>query len=385
MIILSNIYSQQESGFDASQAKRPISDDDLIHCDPVYCPGRIGMTGRDTRAKLAIIKIWRGNNPKAHLLQLYPKCNVVGKAYVLAALWHFDATEFNNLSLEFERNKDPIEVMSADVGWSLRPSELVREMQRTNSTMAFDNPPLTREELERRIQADEITHYEALKKTGEWKKAEEKYKLDFPRAAMVGWEVEITRKSSKLPFTVDWNWDENTGDWHPDISIEEITAVIDEIDAAAFIQDIHKHTPLDIYLETESENFYTHDLEDDLNRPQENKKIARIKILAKAAGFSGTNKWIEITARSEQVPLILWHPFGTQFWLITSNLKISPEWCDAYKKQTGIELTDMETASGWAATCDNTGTLKMVRCPEAKAIEERAKEESASRAASRSK
>lgn len=337
----------------------PISDEDLIHCEPIYSPRGIGLAGRDTRAKLAIINIWRGENPKDHLVALYPKCSLVGQAYVLAALWHFDQNAFKRLGAEFVTH-GPIQVASGCIVSNESLTELVKDMQKTNCALAFSDPPLTSQEISQRADADIMVHYEAFRITDEWKKAEAGYLLGTPHEGMVGWSVEMTAKiskNSKMPFMIDWGWEEKDNAWSPTVNIEDITEVIQEIEETPFVQAINNRIFLDIYLETYSGNFHEPGTLDEA--------------LVKAAGYAGTNRLVKVLARSPTGPLILWHPEHSQFWLITWNLKISPEWCDSYKKQTGLELTDMEAASGWAATCDSSGALKMVRCREARTLEER--------------
>lgn len=330
------------------------------------------MLDDDTRAKLAIIKIWRGKNPKEHLLEIYPKCSLVGQAYVLAALWHFDRDAFRRLAADFARHQGPIETMVADIGSSESPSKLLEYMQETNCSLAFSDPPLTRKEIGRLIEADDRAHYKAFERTDEWKKAETKYRLGTPDEAMVGWTVELTPKTSKMPFTIDWGWEQSNNVWSPTVSIGDITEVIHEIEETPFIRAVNDRTPLDIYLEAVSGNFHERETKD-ASDPQGEEASFDIA-LVKAAGYSGTNRLVKVLARSNTGPLTLWHPEHSSFWLITWNLKISPEWREVYKKQTGLELTEMETASGWAATCDNAGALKMVRCPQAKTIDERVRE-----------
>lgn len=364
-----------------NSAERPAvidaSDEALIHCSEPYCPRSFGMTGVDTAAKLAIIKIWRGPDPARVLKELFPKCNDTGKAYVLGALWHFDKEAFKQLVPGFINGHD-MPVASYDMRWTEPRTSLVSSMQQTNSTLSFSSPPRTKEEIGAMIEADAEAKQAIFEKTLEWKKAAADYALDQPWEEIVGQTVTIKKKKSNIPYTIDWGWEEISGHWQPTISIDEITEVIDEISGAAFIQAVNDRISLDIALYAVHGNFYRLGLSAEMT-PQEDEDAIRAKALVRAAGYSGTNKLIQITARSSQGPLVAWHPQNSHFWLIVWNLKISPEWEKAYKEQTGLELADLETGSGWLATCDDAGVLKMIRSPLAKTIAERVKEEMTNR------
>ena len=177
-----------------------------------------------------------------------------------------------------------------------------------------------------------------------------------------------------MPFTVDWGWEQSGTNWQPTVPIESVTEAIDEINKTPFIQDINKRVPLDIALYAEHGNFYRAAFASDMTAKEDEDAI-RAKALVKAAGYTETNSLVQIIARSKEGPLLLWHPRKSRFWLITWNLKILPEWARAYKEQTGMEISDMETASGWIGTCDDEGALKMVRSPLSKTIAERVRED----------
>jgi hypothetical protein len=356
------------------------ADEALIHCRGKYCRGSYGITGDDTAAKLAIIEIWRNLASAKHLVSLFPKCNGTGQAYVLAALWHLDPVSFRRLVPAFV-NGDDVKVAAADVVWSETRSNLVQMMQQTNCSLAFRNPPLTREEIDKLIADDEASYKALFEKTEQWQKAVIEYELSAPgEGPVAGRLVTMQRRGSGMPFSIDWSWKGIGGDWSPSIRFEDVSNVVAEIERTPFIQRINKEVPLDIALYAVNGNFYLQGMGQDMSQ-QEDEDVTRAKALIRAVGFSGTNRLVQIIARSATGPLELWHPSNTHFWLISWNIKISHAWAEDYQKQTGLALTDLETASGWVGTCDDDGVLTMHRCALAKSIEERVRDETVQREA----
>jgi hypothetical protein len=338
------------------------SDRALVECSSVYCPGAIGRVAHDTAAKLAIIEIWKEPKAGQHLAALFPQCNATGQAYVLGALWHIDPAAFKRLAPQFLPGPD-IEVASFDVFWSESRSNLVRLLQETNRTLAFDNPPITTDQQRALFAADIQAHKAIFERTSEWKQAVADYQLGAPHKHFFDSRtVEIRRKDLKIPYSVDWGWNKVGESWQPSIPIREVTAVIDEIDRTPFIQNLNHGVPLDILLFADHGNFYRQGMAPDVS-PQEDEHVTKAKSLITAVGFSGTNRLVQVIARSSQGPLLLWHPFGSHLWVITWNIRMSKQWVQAYEQQTGLQLEGPENAPGWVGTCDDGGVLKMVRYP----------------------
>jgi hypothetical protein len=238
-------------------------------------------------------------------------------------------------------------------------------MQKKNCTLAFDHPPLTRDQIGAKIDAESKAKQLLFEQNPEWKTAATSYSLSEPCEGIIGQTVELKRKNTEIPYTVDWGWEQSRGKWQPTISIESVTKVIDEINKTPFIQDLNKRIPLDFALYAEHGHFYRTDFTSDM-APKACEDAKRAKALIRAAGCAQTDDLVQIIARSKEGPLLLWRPRESHFWLISWNLKIFPEWAKAYKDQTGMDISDMDSSSGWIATCNDEGVLKMVRKPQQK-------------------
>jgi hypothetical protein len=108
-----------------------------------YSYGGVGDGAQSNDGELAVWVIFHSPNTANQLVELFPQCQSSGKAYVLAALYHSDQAAFQKLTNAFCQEPGDIITGSGCTESSETRAELVVEMQRSRSTMAFhpSTPP----------------------------------------------------------------------------------------------------------------------------------------------------------------------------------------------------------------------------------------------------
>lgn len=110
----------------------------IKHFRGEYSYGGWGLGAESNDGELAVWVIYHSPDAAKQLASIYAECQPSGKAYVLAALFHADKKAFRNLTNSFCGEPGYIIMASGCVGGAVSRPELVVQMQRTNSSIAFN-------------------------------------------------------------------------------------------------------------------------------------------------------------------------------------------------------------------------------------------------------
>lgn len=108
-----------------------------------YSYGGWGIGAESNDGEIAAWTIYHSPGGAEQLVQVFPRCGPSGQAYVLAALCSLDKAAFRSLTNAFCSQSGGVYVASGCCGDLESRTELVRQMQRPHSALAFNpsRPP----------------------------------------------------------------------------------------------------------------------------------------------------------------------------------------------------------------------------------------------------
>ena len=108
-----------------------------------YSYGGWGLGAESNDGEVATWTIYHSPDAAQRLVQLFPRCGPSGQAYALAALYRLDKAAFRSLTNAFCSQNGDIHVASGCIGGVETRTELVKQLQRPNSALAFypSRPP----------------------------------------------------------------------------------------------------------------------------------------------------------------------------------------------------------------------------------------------------
>ena len=111
-----------------------------------YSYGGWGLAAESNDGELAVWTIYHSSDATQRLLRAFQHCGPSGQAYALAALYRLDRRAFQSLTNTFCQERGDIHAASGCIGVTETRAELLAQMQRPNSTLAFypSRPPRRR-------------------------------------------------------------------------------------------------------------------------------------------------------------------------------------------------------------------------------------------------
>lgn len=108
-----------------------------------YSYGGWGIASESNDGEVATWTIYHSPDAVQRLVQLFSRCGPSGQAYVLAALYSLDKSAFRSLTNAFCSQNGEIHVAYGCCGRAVTRTELVLEMQHSDSSLAFypSRPP----------------------------------------------------------------------------------------------------------------------------------------------------------------------------------------------------------------------------------------------------
>jgi len=320
-----------------------------------YSYGGWGEAAQSNDGEVAAWTIYHSTGAAERLVELFPRCGPSGKAYVLAALYSLDKAAFRSLTNTFCSQSGDIHVASGCSGWGETRAELVRKMQRRNSTLAFypSRPP--RRGFSMQFRGDNWDVYEEARKHEQERAAEAARGLealgcpqlsvftnlfrveeatDLSGASIYGvyfsgpeWRANLLPKEQlALEGMVEVVFPRSNEVLQVGITPEELMEALKEVSTAPFLQILNRELGVTgVRLRAAGDRLHW-----------ETDEVIKIERALKTG--SPLKDWAQIIIDVGSQPreyVEVFHPVGSDVYAVTGGFKVCVDWRTQYRKLTG--------------------------------------------------